>query len=54
MSIIFSKNTKKDKIMGNLLNGPGVRDSILEHGKTATEGAAYFWGNVTKGGSRLD
>ncbi len=31
------------------LNGPGVRDTILEQGKTATESAAYFWGNVTKG-----
>jgi hypothetical protein len=35
--------------MGGPLNGPGVRDAILEKGKTATEGAAYFWGNVTKG-----
>nr|UBA15737.1 hypothetical protein [Pseudo-nitzschia hainanensis] len=35
--------------MGGLLNSPGVRDAILEHGKTATEGTAYFWGNITKG-----
>ena len=35
--------------MGGPLNGPGVRDAILKQGKTATEGAAYFWGNVTKG-----
>lgn len=39
----------KEKIMGSPLNGPGVRDAILNQGKTATEGAAYFWGNVTKG-----
>ena len=31
------------------LNGPGVRDSILTHGKTFTEGTAFFWGNITKG-----
>ena len=35
--------------MGGPLNGPGVRDAILEHGKTAAEGTAYFWGNLTKG-----
>lgn len=35
--------------MGNTLNGPGVRDAILKHGQTATEGTAYFWGNITKG-----
>ena len=31
------------------LNGPGVRDAILNQGKKTTEGAAYFWGNVTQG-----
>lgn len=31
------------------LNGPGVRDAILNQGKTATEGAAFFLENVTKG-----
>lgn len=31
------------------LNGPGVRDEILKQGKTATEGAAYFLENITKG-----
>lgn len=31
------------------LNGPAVRDAILNQGKRATEGAAYFWGKVTKG-----
>ena len=35
--------------MGGPLNGLGVRDAILKQGKTAPEGAAYFWGNVTKG-----
>ena len=30
------------------LNGPGVRDKILEQGMKATESAAYFWGNVTE------
>lgn len=30
------------------MSGPGVRDSILTHGKTFTEGTAFFWGNVTK------
>lgn len=31
------------------LNGPGVRDAILKHGKTATESTAFFWGNITQG-----
>ena len=35
--------------MGGPLNGAGVRDAILNQGKTSTEGVAYFWGNVTKG-----
>lgn len=35
--------------MGGPLNGAGVRDAILNQGKTPTEGVAYFWGNVTKG-----
>lgn len=35
--------------MGNPLNGPGVRDGILSQGKIMTEGAAFFWGNITKG-----
>ena len=35
--------------MGGVLNGPGVRDAILEKGKTATESSAYFFGNITKG-----
>lgn len=30
------------------LNGLGVRNAILKQGKTTTEGAAYFLGNVTK------
>ena len=34
--------------MAGPLNGPGVRDAILKHGKSTTEAAAYFWGNVTK------
>jgi hypothetical protein len=29
-------------------NGVGVRDRILVDGKTATEAAAYFWGNTTQ------
>lgn len=36
------------KIMTGPLNGPGVRDKILSQGKTATESAAYFWGDFTK------
>ena len=35
--------------MGSSLNGPGVRDGILSQGKILPEGAAFFWGNVTKG-----
>ena len=35
--------------MAGPLNGAGVRDAILRQGKTATESAAYFWGNFTKG-----
>ena len=35
--------------MNSPLNGQAVRDSILKHGKTVTESAAYFWGNLTKG-----
>ena len=35
--------------MAGPLNGPGVRDAILNQGKTATESTAYFWGNFTKG-----
>ena len=35
--------------MAGPLNGAGVRDAILDHGKSATESAAYFWGNITKG-----
>ena len=31
------------------LNGAGIRDAILSQGKTATESAAYFWGNLTAG-----
>ena len=34
--------------MASPLNGPGVLDVILSQGKTATESAAYFWGNITK------
>jgi hypothetical protein len=34
--------------MAGPLNGNGVRDAILSQGKSATESAAYFWGNVTK------
>lgn len=37
------------KLLNGLLNGAGVRDAILKQGQSATEGAAYFWGNVTKG-----
>ena len=35
--------------MADPLNGAGVRDTILSQGKTATESATFFWGNVTKG-----
>ena len=34
--------------MAGPLDGPGVRDTILKYGKSATEGAVYFWGNLTK------
>ena len=34
--------------MNGALNGPGVRDAILNQGKTTTEGIAFFLGNVTK------
>lgn len=33
----------------SILNGPKVRDAILQQGKSATEGAAFFWGNITQG-----
>ena len=39
----------KENFMAGPLNGPGVRDAILNQGTKATESAAYFWGNVTKG-----
>eukprot|EP00980_Cylindrotheca_fusiformis_P030310 scaffold24649_cov2193-Cylindrotheca_fusiformis.AAC.14 len=35
--------------MTNPLNGPQVRDLILKHGYSATEAAAYSWGNITQG-----
>jgi hypothetical protein len=39
----------KKNIQGEvMLNGPAVRDTILSQGKTATESAAFFWGNVTE------
>lgn len=34
--------------MVNPLNGPQVRDYILKQGYSATEGAAYAWGNFTQ------
>lgn len=30
------------------LNADGVRDAILTQGQSATEAAAFFWGNVTR------
>jgi hypothetical protein len=43
------------------LNGAAVRDAILSQGTSATEAAAYFWGNITqsiqtstKGGVMID
>ena len=42
--------------MAGPLNGAGVRNKILQHGdkllkqgKSASESAAYFWGNITEG-----
>lgn len=35
--------------MSKMLNGEGVRDAILNQGKTTTESVAFFWGNITKG-----
>lgn len=35
--------------MGSPLNDPGVRNAIFNQGKTGTEGAAFFWGNIMKG-----
>ena len=46
---IFNNKIYKGEIMAGPLNGAGVRDTILSQGKAATESAAYFWGNVTKG-----
>ena len=34
--------------MINPLNGPQLRDKILQTGMEATESAAYFWGNTTE------
>lgn len=34
--------------MVNPLNGPQVQDYILKQGYSATEGAAYAWGNFTQ------
>jgi len=46
---IFNNKNLQGEVKVGPLNGPGVRDAILSQGKTATESAAYFWGNVTKG-----
>lgn len=35
--------------MVNPLNGKQVRDLILKQGYSATEAAAYSWGNITEG-----
>ena len=35
--------------MVNPLNGPEVRNLILKQGYSATEAAAYSWGNITQG-----
>jgi len=35
--------------MSNPLNGPGVRDSILNQAKTAKQGATIFWRNIKHG-----
>lgn len=35
--------------MANPLNGNQVRDFILKKGYSATEAAAYSWGNITEG-----
>lgn len=35
--------------MVNPLNGPQVRDLILQQGYSATEATAYAWGNITQG-----
>nr|UXN45099.1 hypothetical protein [Haslea karadagensis] len=35
--------------MSRTFNGDGIRDVILSQGKPATESAAYFWENITKG-----
>ena len=35
--------------MINPLNGNQVRDVILQQGYSATEAAAYSWGNITQG-----
>ena len=37
------------KIVAGPVNGKVVRDRCLNHCKTATESAAYFGGDVTKG-----
>ena len=38
----------KEKLMVNPLNGDQVREYILKQGYSATEGAAYAWGNITE------
>lgn len=35
--------------MAGSLNGAGIRDTILNQGKAATESTAFFLGNFTKG-----
>lgn len=35
--------------MGDILNGPAVRDAILKEGYSTTEALAFFVGNLMKG-----
>ena len=36
------------------INGPGVRDNILQHGIKATEATRYFWISLTKTIQEID
>lgn len=44
----ISIKKREEFIMSGFLNGPAIRKTILNQGKTATESTAYFWGNITR------
>jgi len=57
VEIVLKSGKKKIKLkqvfMGGPLNGVGVRDAILNQGKTATESSAYFLGECCESCSGL-